>query len=137
MRTGQPSLAFDSFFGGEPIQPVMPAAEYLPSRSRREDPLSSKKAEAECKRTGVMRGQRVICMSLIETYPGRTSNELSELGRASGMSTLDRYQIARRLRELVKLKLVRKPEDEPDYVEGQELRWWPFGNDREESQLEK
>lgn len=94
-------LNFDRFFTGTPAQPPMAAEEYLPPRSRTKDPSSSKRAESDAKRTGVMRGQRVLAMELIEKYPGRTSKQLESLG------TLDRYQLARRLPELLKLKLVR------------------------------
>jgi len=121
MSTEQSQLSFERLFGGVPAQPPLPAENYLPPRSRTVDPVSSKRAEAEAKRTGVMRGQRVIVQGLIERYPGRTSKQLADAPE----SGLDRYQIARRCRELVSMGLVRRPEDEADYVKGQELRWWP------------
>lgn len=106
--------SFDYLFAGAPLSPPLKAEEYLPLRSRTSDPLSSKKAEEDCKRSGVMRGQRVLAMELVEKFPGRTSKQLADLG------TLDRYQLAKRLPELRELKLVRTTHEGSS-----ELRWWP------------
>lgn len=120
------SASQQSLFGGSPAQPVMAREEYLPPRSRRDDPLSSKKAEAEVKRNGTQKAQHATCLELIKQRPGSTSKELAALATfLYGKQALDRYQIARRLREMVMLRMVRRPEDEPDYVKGQELKWWP------------
>jgi hypothetical protein len=114
MSTAQPSLAFDNFFGGEAQSAPLTREDCLPPRSRTKDPSSSKRAEEDAKRSGVMRGGRVLAMELVEKYPGRTSKQLAELG------TLDRYQLARRLSDLRGLKLVHTTQDRKE-----DLRWWP------------
>ena len=90
------------------------ALTYEAPRSRRKDPPSSHRAENEIRGSGAMRGQRLICLTLVEQYPGRTSKELAELG------TLDRYQLARRLPELHEMHLVRTTQEG-----NADIRWWP------------
>ena len=114
MSANQQSLMFDHFFGGEPIGRPLSREECLPPRSRTKDPLSSKRAEADAKHSGVMRGQRVIALSMVEANPGETSKRLGEIG------PLDRYQLARRLPELLKMKLVRTTQNGSE-----DLRWFP------------
>jgi|ERR1044071_2586731 hypothetical protein len=112
-------ISFDYLFREGPLSPPLQAEEYLPPRSRRDDPLSSHRAEAEIKRSGAMKGQQTICLELARQHPGKTSKQLAEF------TTLDRYQIARRMRELVKMGRLQVPESRPDYIRGQELQWWP------------
>lgn len=106
-------ISFDYLFTGPPAQRPLSREECLPPRSRTADPVSSKRAEAQVNRTGVMRGQRMIALSLVEANPGSTSKELANLG------TLDRYQLARRLSELRTMKLVRTTQ-----TGNEDLRWW-------------
>lgn len=73
-------------------------------RSRRDDPLSSKRAAEQMDRSGTLRGQRLITLDLVKQFPGRTSKELARLG------TLDRYQLARRLPELLIMRFVKRVE---------------------------
>lgn len=110
----QPSLEFDRYFGGEPITPPMPAENYLPPRTRTGDPASSHRAEAGAKRSGQMRGGRVIAMGLVDRYPGRSSKQLAELGK------VDRHMLGRRLPELLKMQLVRTTQ-----IGSDDLLWWP------------
>jgi hypothetical protein len=114
MSAAQPSLRFDHFFSGEPIQPVRAPEDYLPPRSRTKDPSSSKRAEADAKRAGLMRGGRVVAMELVDKYPGRSSKQLAELGQT------DRYLLAKRLPELRKMGLVRTTQ-----IGHGDLQWWP------------
>lgn len=65
------------------------------------------------RRSGAMRGQRLIAFELVKLFPGRTSKELAELG------TLDRYQLARRLPELAEMGKVRREE-----IGNQDCRWY-------------
>lgn len=110
----QPSLAFDSFFGGESQGVPLSPEQCLPPRSRTNDPASSKRAEESAKRSGTMRGGRVLAMELVEKYPGRTSKQLAELG------TLDRHMLAKRLPELRAMGLARTTQ-----IGNGDLQWWP------------
>lgn len=84
-----------------------------PSRSRHSDPESSHRAERRMRVSGAMRGQALIAFELVRKYPGRTSKELATLG------TLDRYQLARRLSDLLNQEQVRRVEPELG-----DCRWW-------------
>jgi predicted transcriptional regulator len=81
--------------------------------SRRTDPLSSKRAEDQMRRSGTLRGQRLIALELVKAHPGRSSKELAKLG------TLDRYQLARRLPELAEMGHVRTTQ-----IGDEDLKWW-------------
>lgn len=82
-------------------------------RSRRNDPPSSRRAEDRIRRSGVMRGQALIALELVKKFPGRSSKELAGLG------TLDRYQLARRLSDLLHSGFVRREESGTE-----DCRWW-------------
>lgn len=86
---------------------------YERPRSRRKDPLSSKRAEDQMRRSGALRGQALIALELVKQFPGKSSKELAKLG------SLDRYQIARRLPELLSMGKVRREE-----FEDQDCKWW-------------
>jgi hypothetical protein len=97
-------------FSGPPL-PVR--RQELEAASRQTDPASSKRAAREIERSGALKGQRLIALNLVEQYPGKTSKELSQLG------TLDRYQLARRLADLLKEHRVRRVE-----TQAEDCRWW-------------
>ena len=101
---------FDSIFAGQPV--AIPRQE-LEAASRKTDPESSKRAAREIERSGALKGQRKICLDLVTRYPGKTSKELATLG------SLDRYQIARRLPELAKMKHLRVTQEGSE-----DQRWW-------------
>jgi hypothetical protein len=82
-------------------------------RSRRKDPASSKRAEDQMRKSGTLRGQALIAFDLVKQFPGRTSKELAGLG------TLDRYQLARRLPELLSMGKARREE-----IGNQDCKWW-------------
>lgn len=82
-------------------------------RSRRKDPPSSKRAEDQIRKSGAMTGQRLIAFDLVKQFPGRTSKELAGLG------TLDRYQLARRLPELLSMGKVRATQ-----FGKEDQKWW-------------
>ncbi len=84
-------------------------------RSRRDDPLSSKRAAEQMDRSGTLRGQRKIALDLVKQFPGKTSKELAELG------TLDRYQLARRLPELATMGLLLEVADS---IRKTDLKWY-------------
>lgn len=50
--------------------------------------------------SGALKGQAMIAFELVKENPGKTSKELAKLG------TLDRYQLARRLSDLLHAKRV-------------------------------
>lgn len=82
-------------------------------RSRVSDPLSSHRAEQRMRDSGGLRGQAKVALELVKQFPGRSSKELAELG------TLDRYQIARRLSDLLHAKKVYRIEPE-----GEDCKWY-------------
>jgi hypothetical protein len=83
-------------------------------RSRHSDPRSSSRAATDMRRSGVSRGQALVTLELVRTYPGMTSRELGQQGG------LNRYQIARRLPELRAAGLVRSVEEG-----SHDARWFP------------
>ena len=82
-------------------------------RSRKADPPGSARAERSMQASGAMRGQRLLTLELVKKFPGRSSKELATLG------TLDRYQLARRLPELVELGHVRVTQHQAE-----DQKWW-------------
>ena len=103
-------LTLDRLFAGQPV--AIPRQE-LEAASRKTDPESSRRAAREIEQSGVLKGQRKICLELVNQYPGRASRELSQLG------TLDRYQLARRLPEMVKENHLRVTQEGSE-----DQRWW-------------
>ena len=65
------------------------------------------------RRSGALKGQRLIALDLVKQFPGRSSKELAKLG------TLDRYQLARRLPELVELGHVKVSQTGKE-----DQKWW-------------
>lgn len=89
-------------------------------RSAIADPEASHRAEIRVRESGVMRGQALIVLGLVKSAPGRTSKELAAVDSfMRGKCGLDRYQIARRLPELLNAKLVTRTDEDT------ESRWWP------------
>lgn len=92
---------------------TQPSFNFETPRSRRTDPLSSKRAEDQIRRSGALKGQQLIALELVKQFPGRTSKELAGLG------TLDRYQLARRLPELVAMGYLRVTQ-----IGNEDQKWW-------------
>jgi len=115
-------FSFDHLFSGTPSAPPLTAEECLPPRSRNTDVASSHRAEAAAKRSGVMRGQRMIALSLVEKYPGKTAAELAQfhapLDAAEQFKTM--IWLRKRLPELREMKLVRTTQ-----IGSGDLMWWP------------
>ena len=63
--------------------------------ARRADPEASHLAAEGITKTGARAKQQIQVAALVERHPGYTSHELAEF------SGLDRYQIARRLPEII------------------------------------
>lgn len=61
-----------------------------------------------------MRTQAVRILEIVKQFPGATSRELGML-----QTEFDRYQIARRLPELLAARQVTRTDEET------ESRWWP------------
>jgi len=78
------------------------------------DPHSSFRAAAMMQRTGIMESQRGKVVRLVAEHPGLTSKELAA---ATGA---DRFMLARRLPEAMRLGLIRR--EEPAHGD---CRWWP------------
>ncbi len=62
---------------------------------------------------GTLRGQRLLTLELVKRFPGKSSKELATLG------TLDRYQLARRLPELVSMGHARVTQHG-----NEDQKWW-------------
>ena len=92
---------------------TQPSFNFETPRSRRTDPLSSKRAEDQMRRSGVLKGQQLIALELVKQFPGRSSKELAGLG------TLDRYQLARRLPELASMGKVKTTQHAAE-----DQKWW-------------
>lgn len=82
------------------------------------------------RKSGALRGQALIAFELVTQFPGRTSKELAGLkveyvdvdGDGLAVLTvgaLDRYQLARRLPELLSMRKVRREE-----IGNQDCKWW-------------
>lgn len=72
-------------------------------RARRSDPVTSHQAADEVERSGRVVSQQQRVLAAVRAFPGRTSRELAAEAR------LDRYMVARRLRELVRAGLLPEP----------------------------
>jgi DNA-binding MarR family transcriptional regulator len=83
------------------------------SLSRRSDPASSKRAAQEVIESGTVRNHEAIIVDLLRMYPGSTTKQLA------GHGPLDRYQVARRMKELEKRNIVRRTSEGSE-----ECRWW-------------
>lgn len=66
------------------------------------------------RRTGVLKGQRLIALELVKANPGLSSKELASKG------SLDRYQLARRLPELLEMGHVTRT-----FTNVEDSKWWP------------
>jgi len=114
--------SFKEFFGGTPAQPPLAREDYLPPRSRRDDPQSSHRAEADCKRSGTMRGQRLISLQLVTENPGKTAAQLAQIH--SPFDEVLRFKtmiwLRKRLPELYAMKEVH-----PKQIGKSDQTWWP------------
>lgn len=95
------------------------------ARARRSDPSSSHEAAATIERTGSDEDQAAAVLEALNRFPGSTSAELAQFTK------LDRYMIARRLPELVAVRLVRQAAPNahtvPCRMSGKRVcRWWPL-----------
>jgi len=86
--------------------------------SRRTDPSTSYDAERCHNRSGERIRQQEIALQLVRLYPSRTSDELAEFG------SLNRYQLARRLPELVTAGAVEKGEPRKSFKTGRKALTW-------------
>ena len=75
-------------------------------KARRTDPVTSHEAADHAEATGTIGYQQECVAALVRQHPGNTSAELATVG----FPGLDRYAIARRLPELVRLGKVRRGE---------------------------
>lgn len=71
--------------------------------SRRTDPDTSRRAAERVVTDGTTKRHEAECLRLIREFPGRTSLELAGCG-----TELTYHQIARRLKHLEELKLIRR-----------------------------
>jgi len=83
------------------------------SLTRRSDPQSSKRAAKEVVENGTVRNHEEIIVDLLRMYPGSTTKQLASYG------PLDRVQIARRMKELEKKKVVRRASEGSE-----DCKWW-------------
>lgn len=91
---------------------------HLPARST--GPLTSWEAAEKLESSGKGAHQRAIALTAVELHPGLTSYELARHCR------LDRFQLARRLPEVERTKLIRRGEKRVCSVTGMSaMTWWP------------
>src|SRR5690348_6159571 len=89
-------------------------------RSRSSHPGSSERAEIKARASRKMRGQALEVLEMLKLAPGKTSKELAVYAATLFPgNALDRYQIARRLPELLAANLVTRTDSDV------ESRWWP------------
>lgn len=92
----------------------------LPPAARRTDDLTSHLAAREFTASGKREYHCAIVLSAVKAHPGRTSLELSL------RCSLNRFDIARRLPDLLAAGFVRKGERRHCEVTGKlALTWWP------------
>lgn len=84
-------------------------------RSRTTDPPSSGRAVEALDRSGTLRGQRKIALSLVCKFPGRSSKQLAALGQ------VDRHMLGRRMKELWMLGHIVRVEDS---IRKTDLKWY-------------
>lgn len=88
--------------------------------ARAKDPSTSHRAAREITEGGARDQQHNLTVAAVTTFPGRTSQELSEL------SHHDRYMLARRLSECEKAKRVhRGPAKRCSVTNKLALTWFP------------
>lgn len=93
---------------------------HLPARNS--DPITSHQAAEHVTLTGKRAAQQQLTAKAVEQYPGRTSMEIARRAR------MDRYMLARRLKECEQAGLVRRGQQRQCSVSGrQALTWWPPG----------
>ena len=61
---------------------IQPSFNFEAPRSRRSDPPSSRRAESEMRRSGALKGQRLIALELVKQFPGRSSKRIGEAWNA-------------------------------------------------------
>lgn len=89
--------------------------------ARRKDPATSHAAAKHMADSGTADGQRKMVADLVLSNPGMTSRELSEI------SSLDRYQLARRLPEAEKKGWVHKGLSRVSpTTDLPAVTWWPW-----------
>ena len=95
----------------------------MKATSRTDDPSTSHEAARNVERTGTAQSHREKILALVRAFPGSTCDEL-----AADLHTLNRYQVSKRLPELL--------DATPPYIEAREprtcriagtrqLTWWP------------
>lgn len=88
--------------------------------ARAKDPESSHRAAAEITDSGARSHQLAQTIAEVRAFPGRTSQELSDI------TGLERYMLARRLPDGVTAGALRKGEQRTCSVTGRlALTWWP------------
>lgn len=96
----------------------------LPPASRGTDDVTSHLAAAAITASGARERHCAIVLRAVKLHPGKTSFELSL------RCPLDRYEVARRLPDLLATELVEKGARRRCEVSGkQAVTWWPAGHD--------
>jgi hypothetical protein len=92
------------------------------ARARRLDPITSHLAAAQMELSGIARDHRDLIEALIGAHPGSTSAELARHSRGA----LDRWQVARRLKEIeANGRICRSAEKKCDVTHRQCVTWIP------------
>lgn len=89
--------------------------------ARNTDPLSSHIAGENITRSSKRSSQQEEALRLVKSYPGHTAAELAKF------SLLDRYQLNRRLPELVGIYIQKGAMRECRILGSTCVTWYPFG----------
>lgn len=90
----------------------------FPSASKNIDPVTSYRAEEKITKSGKRKTQAMQILEALKQYPRHTSAELAE------KTIFNRYQVARRLPDLLHNNLVRQRESRICRVTGSESITW-------------
>ena len=92
-----------------------------PPRAHYNDPSTSFQAAERARKSGMIGRQAMRVFCAVQRHPGATSREL-----ASTIDALDRWAVARRLPELVRMGIVKQGEKRKCAIAGtMAVTWWP------------
>ena len=92
-----------------------------PPRAHYNDPSTSFQAAERARKSGMIGRQAMRVFCAVQRHPGATSREL-----AATIDALDRWAVARRLPELVRMGIVKQGDKRRCEIAGtMAVTWWP------------
>ena len=95
--------------------------------SARNDPATSRLAAMDVETSGTAEAHRMMCLDAVHEWPGHTSAEISGLLTSRG-HPLDRWQVARRLPELMPRAVFQGAPKTCSETGRKCVTWWPVGS---------